>query len=169
MTNIYMAAYKDYADYDLLKTVCDRITSDMDKNDVTFFVTTGESGDNTCTKYAADNGFRIVDWFPDEQFMPLKEETRQNGHWKEFYNALKTQKSEFISKADHVILVSDYDAKNNGIGYAIRLASKHGKTISVLFPDRGELYVNRFSTPNKTYVYSVSNGTMNFKKIIEHD
>lgn len=162
MVNIYLAAYKDYANYEELKTVCDRITSDMDKNDVTFFVTTGESGDNTCMKYARDNGFKIEDWFPDEEFDELKKSTRENGHWMEFYNAKKMKKAEYISKADHVILVSDYDAKNNGIGYALRIASKNGKTISVLYPDKKEIHVHKISNPNTTYVYSVNNGSMNF-------
>ena len=160
-----MAAYKDYADYEQLKTVCDRITSDMNKDDVTFFVTTGESGDNTCTKYAVENGFKTEDWFPDEEFAELKERMRATGHWHEFYNALKAKKNEYISKADHVILVSDYDAKNNGIGYALRLASGHGKTISVLFPDRNELHVHKIANPQRTYIYSVANGSMNFDRI----
>ena len=166
MDKIYIAAYKDYADYNQLKTVCDRITSDMKKDEVTFFVTTGESGDNTCYKYARDNNFKIEDWFPDEEFAELKAK-RNSGNWHEFYNILKTQKNKYISKADHIILVSDYDKKNNGIGYALRLAGNHGKTISVLFPDKNELHVHKISKPKRVYVYKVENGSMNFEKIID--
>jgi len=167
MTNIYIAAYKDYGDYEQLETVCNRITSDMDKNDVTFFVTTGESGDNTCMKYAREHNFKIEDWFPDEQFGEYKKECMANGHWHEFYNILKAQKSKYISQADHVILVSDYDAKNNGIGYAMRLAGNNGKTVSVLYPDKNELHVHKVSNPDRIYVYSVGNGTMNFERTID--
>lgn len=164
MENIYIAAYKDYANYNQLKTVCDRITSDMKKEDVTFFVTTGECGDNTCMKYAVDNGFRVEDWFPNKE--EVKKATYGENHWLEYYNILKEQKAKYISKADHVILVSDYDKKNNGIGYALRLAGNHGKTISVLFPDKNELHVHKVSNPNRTYVYRISNNSMNFEEII---
>jgi len=167
MGNIYMAAYKDYANYTQLKAVCDRITSDMKKDDVTFFVTTGECGDNTCMKYAVDNGFKVEDWFQNKE--ELRNETRNNGHWHEYYNILKQQKAKYISKADHVILVSDYDKRNNGIGYALRLAGNNGKTVSVLFPDKNELHVHKISRPNRTYVYSIANNSMNFEKIIDDE
>jgi hypothetical protein len=160
-TNIYLAAYKDFNDYELLKVVCDKITSTCDKENTTFFVTTGETGDNTCMRYAVENGFKIEDWFPDEKFAGIKRECMANGNWKHFYyQVLKPEKNRFISKSDHVIFVYDYDLKNNGIGCGINMAAKNSKTISVVYPDKKEVYVYRPSAPKTAYVYSLEGGEM---------
>ena len=161
-TSIYLAAYKDFNDYELLKIVCDKITSTCDKENTTFFVTTGECGDNTCMKYAKENGFKIEDWFPDEQFSDYKMECMKNGKWHEFYNTLKTEKNKFISRADHVIFVWDYDKKNNGIGCGIRMAAKNNKTLSIVVPEKNEVYVTRPSEPKTIYVYSLADGNMTY-------
>ena len=162
MEKIYLAAYKKFSDYELLKVVCDKITERLDKNETTFYVTTGESGDNTCTKYAKENGFKIEDWFPDEKFAEYKKECMANGHWHEFYNTLKTEKNKYISMSDHVIFVWDYDKDNNGVGCGIKMASKNNKTLSIVIPDKKEVYVFRPLEPQKTYVYSIADGTMKY-------
>jgi hypothetical protein len=161
-TNIYLAAYKDFSDYSLLRTFCDSITSDMKKEDTTFFVTTGECGDNTCMKYARENGFNIEDWFPDEKFAEYKKECMRSGHWHEFYNTLKAEKNKFVSRADHVVFVWDYDQKNNGIGYGIKLAGKNSKTLSIILPDKKEVHVFTPKKPDTAYVYSLANNKMQF-------
>ena len=160
-TNIYLAAYKDFDDYELLKVVCDTITSKCDKENTVFFVTTGETGDNTCTRYAKENEFKTEDWFPDEQFAELKKECLRNGNWRYFYyQVLKPEKRKYISKSDHVIFVSDYDKKNNGIGCGINMAAENNKTLSIVYPDRKEVYVYKPSAPKTTYIYSLENGKM---------
>ena len=160
-TNIYLAAYKDFSDYELLKVVCDKITSRFDKEKVTFFVTTGESGDNTCMKYARDNGFKIEDWFPNERFADLKKECLRNGNWKYFYyQVLKPEKEKFISKSDHVIFVSDYDKKNRGVSCGVNMASKNHKTVSVVYPEEKIVEVYRPTAEKTRYIYSLEGGEM---------
>ena len=160
-TNIYLAAYKDFSDYELLKVVCDKITSTCDKENTTFFVTTGECGDNTCMKYARENGFKIEDWFPDEKFAELRKECQNNGNWQYFYyQVLKPEKNKYISKSDHVIFISDNDKKNRGVSCGVKMAAKNNKTLSIVYPDRKIVEVFKPSAPRTRYIYSLEGGQM---------
>jgi hypothetical protein len=64
--------------------------------------------------------------------------------------------------SDHVIFVWDYDKDNNGVGCGIKMASKNNKTLSIVMPDKKEVYVFRPLEPQKTYVYSIADGTMKY-------
>ena len=114
MTKIYMAAYKEFGDYKLLKKICDYMLCNMNKDDILFYVSTGESGDNTCMKYVRENGYKYVDWLPKKRGVNRA-----------------IVKLQYIKNSDHVILVTDGDSI--GIGVALNYASKHvnGKIVEI--------------------------------------
>lgn len=105
MTNIYIAAYKKFNDYPVLKKVCDYMLSRMNKNDIQFFVTSGEPGDNTCMRYVIDNGYKYENW------MPVKRGRNR-----------ADEKLKFIKRSNHVILVTNGESR--GITIAMRFAGK---------------------------------------------
>lgn len=123
MLNVYIAAYKDFGDYALLKKVCDYFLSRQDKDNIKFIVTTGESGDNTCKKYVVDNGYQWMDWIPIKQGMNRAEE-----------------KLKYLKESDHCILV--HDAYSQGIGIALKYAINNVKgKIVVIYPLVGDIVV----------------------------
>lgn len=171
MEKIYLAAYKHFGenegDYKLLEVVCNRITNDFNKNDVTFFVTetSDESGDITCTKYVNDNGFKKEDWLPPK-FRDIRYQKQRAGEWKDYYfHYLIPQKEKYIAQSDHVILVSDNDKDNKGIVKAMRLAGENCiKHVITLFPETKKLYVAWVEHPDLCYVYNVTDSDIVYEK-----
>ena len=123
MTKIYIAAYKEFGDYKILKKVCDYLLQHTNKEDVLFYVSTGESGDNTCMKYVRDNGYNYIDWMPQKRCKNRSEE-----------------KLKVIKESNHAILVHGNDSV--GISIAIRHSSVNinGK-IAIIYPQMGILEV----------------------------
>lgn len=106
MIKIYVAAYKNFNDYKTLKKVYDYFLSKQNKENVLFYATTGEHGDNLCMKYIRENGYNYVDWLPQK--------------WNK--NRAK-EKEPFIADSDHVILITD--GNSIGIGVALNYAVKY--------------------------------------------
>lgn len=126
MTKIYIAAYKEFGDYKTLKKVCDYLLQYINKEDVLFYVSTGESGDNTCMKYVRDNGYKYIDWIPQKRGKNRSEE-----------------KLKVIKGSNHTILVHNYDSL--GINIAIRQASENIKgKIVIVYPKEDIIKVYKF-------------------------
>ena len=113
MKNIYLAAYKDFSDYRLLEKVLNYMLSNTKKEDVVFFVSNGETGDNTCFKYVLGHEYKYVDWCSDK-----------------FGNRAK-QKLPYIQKSTHSVLVTDGESK--GISIALMYSAKYvnGKIVLI--------------------------------------
>lgn len=107
MTKIYIAAYKDFNDYEGLKRVLDYLLSKKNKEDVLFYVSDGERGDKTCMKYVKDNGYKHEDWCKNKHGNRAK------------------QKLPYIADSTHSILVTDGDSI--GIGIALRYSAMNIK------------------------------------------
>ena len=107
MKKIYLAAYKEFKDYNGLKEILDYFLSKTDKKDVIFYVTSGEKGDSTCMKYVVNNGYKYIDWCKNK-----------------FGNRAE-QKLPFIQNCDHSVLVTD--GKSKGIGVALLYSTRHVK------------------------------------------
>lgn len=114
MTKIYVAAYKEFGDYKTLKKIYDYFLCKLDKEDVIFYVSTGESGDNTCMKYIRENKYKYIDWLPQKKGKNRAEE-----------------KFQYIKDSDHAILITD--GNSVGIGVALNYACRFivGKVVSV--------------------------------------
>ena len=126
MINIYIAAFKEFGDYALLKKVCDYFLSRQNKENVNFFVSVGESGDNTCMKHVRDNGYSYTDWLPIKQGKNRAKE-----------------KLKFIKESDHCILV--HDGYSRGIDIALKYAVNNVKgKVVVIYP-----YINEINVWNK--------------------
>ena len=113
MIKIYVAAYKEFSDYKTLKKVYDFFLSKQEKNNVLFYVSTGESGDNTCMKYVRENEYNYIDWLPRKKGKNRAEE-----------------KLQFIKDSDYAILFTD--GHSVGINIAIRYACKYLKKFVIV-------------------------------------
>lgn len=123
MVNIYIAAYKEFGDYKILKKVCDYFLQNLNKDEVLFYASTGESGDNTCMKYVRDNEYKYIDWIPQKKGKNRSEE-----------------KLKVIENSNHSILV--HNGSSVGISIAIRHCAKNVKgKIVVIYPDKDKLFV----------------------------
>ena len=77
MKYIFVTAYDDFSDYRLLKRIYDKLFSNSDKNELTFYCTLGSSGDNTCAKYIRENGMKMIDWLNPRKGKTIKEERKK--------------------------------------------------------------------------------------------
>ena len=109
---IYFAAYKDFNDYGMLKKVLDYMLQNKNKDDILFYVSSGEKGDSTCMKYVMDNGYSFVDWCSNK------------------YGNRAEQKLPFIQDSTHSVLVTD--GVSSGISIALRYSAKYIKGKIVL-------------------------------------
>lgn len=112
MIKIYVAAYKEFHDYTALKKVYDFFLSKQKKENVLFYVSTGESGDNTCMKYVRENGYNYIDW------LPKKGKNRAE------------EKLQFIKNSNYAILFTN--GHSIGINIAIRYACKYLKKFVIV-------------------------------------
>ena len=114
MDKIYLAAYKEFTDYKKLCKVLDFMLSKKSKDEVLFYVSSGEDGDSTCMRYVKAHGYKYVDWCKDKHGNRAK------------------QKLPFIQDSTHSILITDGESR--GISIALRYSIKYvkGKLVLVM-------------------------------------
>jgi hypothetical protein len=117
---IYLAAYKDFKDYEKLEKVLDYMLHNKNKNDVLFYVSYGERGDSTCMKYVKNHGYEFVDWCSNK------------------YGNRAEQKLPYIQDSTHSVLVTD--GVSRGIGVALRYSAKYVKGKIVLIKPLDDVF-----------------------------
>ena len=120
MVKIYIAAYKNFKDYNMLKRILDYLLSKQNKEDVLFYVSSGEDGDSTCMRYVVENGYKYEDWCKNK-----------------FGNRAK-QKLKYLKDSTHSVLVTDGDS--TGISIAIRYSTMYVKEKLVIVKPKENVF-----------------------------
>ena len=76
MKYVFVTAYDDFSDYSLLERIYNKLFSNINKDELTFYCTVGSSGDNTCAKYIRRHGMKMIDWLNPRKGKIIKEERK---------------------------------------------------------------------------------------------
>ena len=76
MKYVFVTAYDDFSDYSLLERIYNKLFSNINKDELTFYCTVGSSGDNTCAKYIRRHGMKMIEWLNPRKGKIIKEERK---------------------------------------------------------------------------------------------
>lgn len=108
-TTIYLASYGDFNNYQLLETICNYFTKNINHDDIIFFAPLGgKNGDIICRNYVVKNKLNHT-----------------------FFKPSQLNKPNILQECNHAIVFNN--GKSKGINISIKILPKHikGKIIEV--------------------------------------
>lgn len=137
-TNIYLASYGDFDNYQLLKIICNYFTKNINHDDITVFAALGgKNGDIICRNYIIKNNLKH-----------------------EFLKPSQLDKPNILQKCNHAIVFNN--GKSKGINISLKLLPRYisGKIVEV-HTNINEMSIYQFEKDIINKHYSIKNGKLN--------